>query len=45
MTKAVGDGGQREILRFQGHVPYPPEQKIDDWGLNADQQVRPRIWG
>jgi hypothetical protein len=25
--------------RFQGHIPYPPEQKIDDWGLNVEQQA------
>lgn len=25
--------------KFQGNMPYPPESKIDDWGLNAEQQV------
>jgi hypothetical protein len=27
-------------LKFQGHIPYPHEQKVDDWGLNAEQQAR-----
>lgn len=27
-------------LKFQGVVPYPPEDKIDDWGLTVEQQVR-----
>lgn len=38
MTKeAVGGGGS--LPKFQGHMPYPPEQKVDDWGLNAEQQA------
>lgn len=37
MTKeCVAHGG---ALKFQGHIPYPHEQKIDDWGLNAQQQA------
>jgi hypothetical protein len=27
-------------LKFQGLVPYPPEDKLDDWGLTREQQVR-----
>ena len=26
-------------LKFQGVVPYPPEDKVDDWGLTPEQQV------
>ncbi|KIZ06665.1 SEC14 cytosolic factor [Monoraphidium neglectum] len=25
-------------LRFQGLCPYPPEDKVDDWGLTLEQQ-------
>jgi hypothetical protein len=28
-----------EPIRFQGHIPYPPEQRVDDWGLDATEQV------
>lgn len=31
--------GVARPLKFQGTVPYPPEQKTDDWGLNAEQQA------
>jgi hypothetical protein len=34
MTKEQDSG-----VRFQGVMPYPVEDKIDDWGLNAEQQV------
>lgn len=37
MTKEGLHGGS--VLKFQGHIPYPHEQKIDDWGLNAEQQA------
>eukprot|EP00775_Hariotina_reticulata_P010356 gene10356-10514_t len=33
MTKEKDSG-----LRFQGVLPYPVEDKVDDWGLNAEQQ-------
>jgi hypothetical protein len=26
-------------VKFQGLVPYPPEDKLDDWGLTPEQQV------
>ena len=26
-------------LKFQGVVPYPPENKVDDWHLNVEQQA------
>jgi hypothetical protein len=26
-------------LKFQGRVPYEVEDKVDDWGLQASQQV------
>jgi hypothetical protein len=26
-------------LKFQGLVPYPPEDRVDDWGLTPEQQV------
>jgi hypothetical protein len=32
-------------LKFQGHIPYPHEQKIDDWGLNAEQQASRNVLG
>ncbi|WIA29355.1 hypothetical protein OEZ86_011860 [Tetradesmus obliquus] len=25
-------------LKFQGYMPYPPKEGIDDWGLNAVEQ-------
>jgi hypothetical protein len=27
-------------VQFQGLVPFPPEDRVDDWGLTLDQQVR-----
>ena len=26
-------------IHFQGLVPFPPEDKVDDWGLALEQQV------
>lgn len=26
-------------LKFQGITPYPPENKVDDWGLKPEEQV------
>lgn len=27
-----------EVLKFQGYMPYPPLDKVDDWGLSVEQQ-------
>lgn len=27
-------------IKFQGLVPYEPIDKLDDWGLTREQQVR-----
>ena len=27
-------------IKFQGYTPYPPVDKVDDWGLNVAEQVR-----
>lgn len=29
---------EEEVLKFQGRIPYPIPDKIDDWGFNAVQQ-------
>ena len=26
-------------IKFQGITPYPPQNKVDDWGLDAEQQA------
>jgi hypothetical protein len=31
------------LLKFQGRCDWPIEQEIDDWGLNAAQQVSTAI--
>lgn len=38
MPQPHSDG--KGALTFQGVVPYPPLNKVDDWGLNVDEQVR-----
>lgn len=35
MTKAAAN----QAVKFQGYMPYTPEQKLDDWGLNAEEQA------
>jgi len=32
-------------LKFQGLVPYPPLDRLDDWGLSPEQQVGRRDEG
>jgi hypothetical protein len=39
MTKEKEAAHHQAISKFQGFVPYSQEQKIDDWGLNAEQQA------
>ena len=29
-------------IKFQGYIPYPPVDKVDDWGLSVGEQVRMR---
>jgi hypothetical protein len=31
------------LLKFQGRCDWPIEQEVDDWGLNAAQQVSERL--
>lgn len=33
-----------EVLKFQGYMPYPPLDKVDDWGLSVEQQARASIY-
>lgn len=28
------------VLKFQGYMPYPPLDKVDDWGYTVEQQAR-----
>ncbi len=41
MPKAPVPSG---VLRFQGRRDWPPEPGVDDWGLDATQQVMGRAW-
>jgi hypothetical protein len=36
---------EHPVQQFQGHMPYPPVDRIDDWGLNVEQQARAAVAG